>query len=417
VFRTRGIFNFQEDTMKKLGRKKASLLATAGLVISTATACGASGRKNSGANPPPAPQKPDSGSVYFLDADALTGSDMALTWKDSPVVWSYHLVIDGESIDQKTNVSTEELRAGLASHPVKGGSRLSLELSIRGKDSAEAFQLLATNVEKDTEESPVAAAIWSESCQSVSPDINILDDATVVEKAGKKLLRVEMKLCDFARILVAPTVGVKPAQYKEDPRLVVYECAVNNLTSFYSSNKVLYAGHPYQSTCMIGYTQPASDALLTRKTLVNSDGSARPIEIPAGENTEPFTISTGNDFLNYLPNAPAAKRYQIVEENLMANSREKLPLGRMRDCHTLEIQTMYKDPASAANGTAKESRLTFTQTFDANDQTMRWVADNQTVLPAPQAIYAAAQPTVRYWLHCTWQNTLGVDVARVVPGQ
>lgn len=403
--------------MKQLNRKTVVTIAAAGLIISTVTACGASGKKSSGANPPPAPEKPDSGSVYFLDADALTGSNMALTWKDSPVVWSYHLSIDGQSIDQKTNINSEELRTGLASHPVKGGSRLSLELAIHGKESEGAFQLLATNVEKDTEESATTQAIWSESCQSVSPEIDILNDATVVENAGKKLLRIEMKLCDFARILVAPTIGVKPAQFKEDPRLVVYECAVNNVTSFYSSNKVLYGGHPYQSTCTIGYTQPSSDALVTRKPLVNSDGSVRPIEIPAGENTEPFTISTGNDFLNYLPNAPAAKRYQFVEENLMANSRAELPLGRMRDCHTLEIQTMYKDPASAANGTAKESRLTFTQTYDANDQTMRWVADNQTVIPAPQAIYAAAQPTIRYWLHCTWQNKLGADVARIMPGQ
>lgn len=403
--------------MKRLSRQQMKILAAVGLVVTTVAACGPSGKKSSGSNPPPAPQKPDMDSVYFLDANTITGnSGTALTWKEKPVVWSYSLTIDGQPVDKKTNVSAEDLRTGLASHAVKGSSSLSLEIALRGTEADGSLQILATNVEEDAQSSPAAAAIWSEACGSVSPEVDILGDATVVEQGGKKMLQLDLKLCDFARILVAPTIGVKPIQYKEDPRLVVYECTSNNNSDFHSSNKVLYAGSPYESTCIVGYTAPASDAIVTRKPMLARNGSEKAIEIPANKTIEPFTIRIGNDFLNYVPNAPASKRFRFEEDDLMAESSRKLPLSRIRDCHSLEMQVMYKDSTTAANGTAKESRVTFTQTFDAADQVMRWVADDQSALPSHQAMYAAAQTKFKYWLHCTWQNKLGADVARVSTG-
>ena len=89
-----------------------------------------------------------------------------------------------------------------------------------------------------------------------------------------------------------------------------------------------------------------------------------------------------------------------------------LPIGKMEDCNALEIQLLYKDAAAAAAGTHKEARLTFHRALGAKDLT--WLPDDQTVLPSPAEIYAGDQDDVRYWLHCRWYNTTGVDLHQVL---
>ncbi len=383
------------------------------LVLAQA-ACGSHhGGGSGGTKPTPAPGdvKPTASETYVIDAESLPSSGGELTYGGQPLLWSFALTVDGEARTAKTNVEFAVVRAELEHQPVKGSSQVSLELTLRSSSE----QLLATNLKAQADKTPVTSAMWQDACTAVSPSLSILDGATVVEKGDTKHLKVVLKLCDFAQVLVAPTVSVVPVQVKEDPRNVVWECAATNYTGFHSIGKVLYSGDPYYGTCHAGYTTPSVGTVVTSDPLKDESGNDKALAIPKGFLNEPFQYAASNDFLDYLANGGAAKRYKLSSDDFDGLAKGTLPFGLMRDCHTLEVELLYKDAPSAASGTVKAARLTFQRTYDSTAGGLTWVADDQTAMPTPNEVYAGNQATIRYWLHCAWQNPLGADVVTLAP--
>lgn len=323
-----------------------------------------------------------------FDAARLATLDDGPRFANRDVVWSYRLAVGDELRVRGERVQLDRLSEDVANETFPVASPLTFELTAIDATSGE---ILATNLAPDAAARPTLARKWQDNCATLTPSFRF--EAIGDDYQGK------LKLCDFAGILASPTLRLEPVVAKEDPRSVTWECSQANDGSHHDLNIVLYA--PTYAVCSPGYTQP----------LGIEGGTPRIVELPRDLAGHSFEMQTVNTFLKFVPGAAAAKRYVLAAEELDRKGPLNLPIGKMEDCHGLEIQLLYKDSAAAGTGDHKEARIAFKRGLGASD--LSWVPEDQSSLPSPAQIYAADQEQIRFWLQCRWFNASGVDVVPV----
>ena len=371
--------------------------------------CG--GHASSGGGDAPKPHvggDVDAATLYHLSLATANGQALKLTdASGAPVQVTWQLSIDGAQATSGAAATMDALRAALAGVTVRGGSILDFSLTL----ATGAGKVLATNVSADAAKDAVTKAIWQSSCSSVGTSLSVLDQAKVVN--GSDLLALDVPLCDFASVLVAPTITVTPVNPVVTNFETVFECTNGNYNGYFNIDHLLYSSDPSESQCFVGYTRPRHGALVTVDYSKDAQGAEIAIVAPKNSEATPYTIDTGSGFVDAIKNRPASRRFELTDAALALGNFGNLGFASARNCYALEIQAMYKDAEAAAAGTVKEARMTWKRSLDA-DHNLTWVPDDQTVMPTAELIHAAAQTTNRYWLHCKWENPKGYQLGTVV---
>ncbi len=340
------------------------------------------GKSNGGA----ADEPESTGSSVHFDATELT-----TMLGERSALWTYRFTVASELRAQGDEVDLSRLVHDVADQSFPAASALTFEITAT---DAATKELLASNLPPDAAKYPVEAKKWADNCADVTPSF---------------AYGTGIRLCDFAGIHVNPTLRLEPVQGVEDPRWITWECAQENDNRLHDNDIVLYS--PNYAVCEPRYTLAPAASVATAVPLQNADGTYRPMALPQDVASHSFQMKTVNTFLKFIPGAPVSKRYSLEDVELDHKGPLALPVGKMEDCHALEVQLLYKDSDAAASGSHKEARLTFHRSLGAHDLT--WLPDDQTTLPSPAQIYAADQEQVRYWLHCRWYNTSGVELSAI----